>query len=191
MIRQIAIAATLIVSSTTLAAQTAPEAPAPPPEAQTPAPQVEGPMTLQRLALIVQALDPQVIARGPTLEFTLDDIPVIVVADAAADRMRAMVPIASAQGLSDAEMRRLMQANFDTALDARYAIANGRLWGVFIHPLSPLERDQFISGLIQTINVARTFGQTYSGGAQVFGGGDSNGIYQELFEELRKKGEAL
>lgn len=63
--------------------------------------------------------------------------------------------------------------------------------GVFIHPLAPLEKDQLISALVQTVNVARSYGQTYSGGAQVFGGGDSGGIYRELFEELRKKGEAL
>ncbi len=31
-----------------------------------------------------------------------------------------------------------MQANFDTALDARYAIAKGALWSTFIHPLSDL-----------------------------------------------------
>ena len=81
---------------------------------------------------------------------------------------------------------RLMQANFDSALDARYAVAQGRLWGVFIHPLSPLERDQFLSGIAQTINLARTYGQTYSGGANVFGGGDLNRIYQDLLDDLRK-----
>lgn len=157
----------------------------------TPAVELEPAMTLQRLAEIVQALDPQVVARGPALEFTLDDIPVIVIADARADRMRAMVPIASADGLGPDDLMRMMQANFDAALDARYAVANGRLWGVFIHPLSPLEKDQFLSGLVQTITVAKTYGTGYTGGAAVFGGGDSNGIYQNLFEELRKKGEAL
>lgn len=151
----------------------------------------EPPMTMGRLAEIVQALDPDVIARGPALEFTLDDIPVIVIADARADRMRAMVPIASVEGLTDEDLLRMMQANFDAALDARYAIANGRLWGVFIHPLSPLEKDQFLSGLVQTITVAKTYGTGYTGGAAIFGGGDSNGIYQELLQELLKKGEAL
>ena len=86
---------------------------------------------------------------------------------------------------------RLMQANFDTALDARYAVAQGRLWGVFIHPLSPLEHDQFLSGLAQTVNLALSYGQSYSGGASVFGGGDSNGIYQNLLEELRRRGQEL
>ena len=148
-------------------------------------------MTLERLAAIVIALDPQAVARGAALEFTLEDIPVIVIADPRADRMRAMVPIASAEGLTEADLMRMMQANFDSALDARYAVAHGRLWGVFIHPLSPLEKDQFLSGLVQTITVARTYGTAYTGGGAVFGGGDSNRIYRELLESLRKKGEAL
>ena len=148
-------------------------------------------MTTERLAQIVKVLDPEVIARGPALEFTLDDIPIIVISDARADRMRAMVPIASVEGLDKADLLRLMQANFDAALDARYAVAHGRLWGVFIHPLSPLEKDQFLSGLVQVLTVAKTYGTGYTGGAAIFGGGDSNGIYQELLEKLRKKGEAL
>jgi len=159
------------------------------PEGEAPA--GEAPMTMGRLAKIVQALDPDVVVKGPALEFTLDDIPVIVIADPRADRMRAMVPIASVDGLAEADLLRLMQANFDAALDARYAVAHGRLWGVFIHPLSPLEKDQFLSGLVQTVTVAKTYGTGYTGGAAIFGGGDSNGIYQELLQELQKKGEAL
>ena len=156
-----------------------------------PAAASEAAMTIERLGEIVRTLDPDVKTRGPAMEFTLDGIPVIVIGDSGADRMRAMVPIASAEGLSEADMMRMMQANFDSALDARYAVAHGRLWGVFIHPLSPLEKDQFLSGLVQTITVARTYGTGYTGGAAIFGGGDSNGIYRELLDKLRKKGQEL
>lgn len=151
----------------------------------------EPPMNLTRLLEIITVLDPDVRVQGPTMAFTIDDIPVMVIGDAVADRMRAMVPIASAAGLSEADLMRMMQANFDSALDARYAVANGRLWAVYIHPLAPLQKDQFLSGLVQTITVARTYGTAYSGGGAVFGGGDSNGIYRKLFEELKKKGQAL
>ncbi|WP_299151026.1 hypothetical protein [uncultured Tateyamaria sp.] len=163
------------------------------PDAPTPEPEVvlEPPMTMARMAEIIQAIDPEVAAAGNAIQFTLDDIPVIVIADPRANRMRAMVPIRSAEGLKAEELMRLMQANFDSALDARYAVAQGRLWGVFIHPLSSLEKDQLLSAFIQTINVARTYGQTYSGGATVFGGGDSNGIYQELLKELQELGEEI
>ena len=148
--------------------------------------EIEPPMTIERIAQIVRVLDPEAVAQGSAIQFTIADIPVVLIADPRADRMRAMVPIRAADGLDADELMRLMQANFDSALDARYAVAQGRLWGVFIHPLSPLETDQLISGIAQTVNVARTYGQTYSGGAQVFGGGDSSGIYQELLDELRE-----
>lgn len=151
-----------------------------------PEPASEPPMTLQTMGAIIQAMDPEMVQQGPTFQFTVFDVPVIVITDPRADRMRAMVPIRSAEGLDGDELMRLMQANFDSALDARYAVAQGRLWGVFIHPLSPLESEQFVSGIAQTVNVARTYGQTYSGGAQVFGGGDSNEIHRQLLDELRK-----
>jgi len=108
-----------------------------------------------------------------------------------ADRMRAMVPIASADGLTLEDHQRIAQANFDTALDARYAVANGRLWGTFIHPLSPLGKDQLISGLGQTVNIAQTYGGLYTGGAMQFGGGDSPGIQRQLLDDLLKKGEEI
>lgn len=148
------------------------------------------PMTMQRLGEIILKIDPDARPAGSSIALSILDIPIIVVADARADRMRAMVPIRSAEGLEKDELLRLMQANFDSALDARYAVAQGRLWAVFIHPLSVLEDDEFLLGLAQTINIARTYGQTYSGGANVYGGGDSNEIYEDLLEELRK-GQAL
>ncbi|MFQ6553980.1 hypothetical protein AAD018_016690 [Aestuariibius insulae] len=148
----------------------------------------EPPMTMERLARIMIALDPEAQAQGNSIELTIDDVPVLIVADPQADRMRAMVPIRSADGLSDEEMRRLMQANFDTALDARYAVAQGRLWGVFIHPFSPLKRDQVISGIGQTVNVAKTYGSLYTGGAAQFGGGDSVPLQRQLIDRLLERG---
>lgn len=163
-----------------------------PPPTETPTERLgEAPMTMVRMAEIIRAIDPEAQTAGNAIQFTLDDIPLFVVADPGADRMRAMVPIRSADGLGPDELLRLMQANFDTALDARYAVAQGRLWGVFIHPLSPLEKDQLLSAFIQTINLARTYGQTYSGGALSYGGGDSNGIYRELLKELQDLGEDI
>jgi hypothetical protein len=148
-------------------------------------------MTAQRLNAILLSVDPDAVQRGIATELTISDIPIMVIVDENADRMRAMVPIRSAEGLEPEELHRMMQANFDTALDARYSIAQGRVWGTFIHPLSPLEHEQLLSGLIQTVNLARSYGQTYSGGAQHFGAGDSNEIYRDLLQDLLKKGEAL
>jgi hypothetical protein len=152
---------------------------------------VEPPMTLNRLTEIITALDPEVENRGTAFRLTISDIPVIIVTDPRADRMRAMIPIRNAEGMTDQEVLRVMQANFDTALDARYAIAQGQLWAVFIHPLSPLEKDQLISGLGQAVNLARTYGTLFTGGAMQFGGGDSTQLHRELIDKLLKKGEEI
>lgn len=101
--------------------------------------------------------------------------------------MRIMIPIGPAEDIPREELLRLMQANFDSALDARYAIANGQLWGTFIHPLSELSDEQFLVGLGQTANVVLSYGTSYSSGLLIFGGGDSAGIQENLIEELKKK----
>ena len=88
-------------------------------------------------------------------------------------------------------MERILQANFDTALDARYAIAQGRLWSVYIHPLTELQPQQLISGLVQTVTLAQTYGGAYASGSLSFGGGDSAERYRELMEDLAPRGEAL
>lgn len=148
-------------------------------------------MTAERLAQIIMDIDPDAAITPSGIELTIEDIPVLVVMAPAADRMRAMVPIASVEDVTPEEMSRMMQANFDIALDARYAVAQDRVWGVFIHPLGALEREQFLSAIAQTVNLARTYGTLYSGGAQVFGGGDSNDIYQGLVDDLLNRGQDI
>ncbi|MBM1222233.1 hypothetical protein JQU17_16865 [Ponticoccus sp. SC2-23] len=153
--------------------------------------EAEPPMTAERLIRIAIALDPEARVAGPGLEMTISDVPILIVMDPGANRMRAMVPIASADGLDADDLLRMMQANFDSALDARYAVANGRVWGVFLHPLAELERDQLISGLAQVVSVAQTYGTFYSSGAAQFGSGDSARMHRELLEDLLDRGEAL
>lgn len=151
----------------------------------------EPPMTPPRMAEIVLALDPDAQIAQNGIEFTVDDVPVLIVMDVQADRMRAMVPIRAAGEMTPEEMTRVMQANFDTALDARYAIAGDRLWGVFIHPLSPLEKDQLISGIAQTVNIANTYGTLFTGDAAQFGAGDSGVLQRELLDNLLEKGQDI
>jgi hypothetical protein len=62
---------------------------------------------------------------------------------------------------------------------------------VFIHPLAALESEQFLSTLAQTVNLAKTYGTLYSGGAQVFGGGDSAQLHDDLFDDLMNRGQEL
>jgi len=153
--------------------------------------ETEQPMTIPRMAQIVTALDEdaQTIPNG--FQLSIDDVPVLIIVDPLANRMRAMVPIRLAQDMTAEEFERVLQANFDTALDARYALANGRLWGVFIHPLRELERDQLISGIAQTVNIANSYGTLYTGGAVQFGSGDSGDLQRQLLEDLLDRGQDI
>jgi hypothetical protein len=116
---------------------------------------------------------------------------VLIVTDETADRMRAITPVAKSDEVSTEDMQRILQANFDTALDARYALAKDILWSAFIHPLTPLEKDQLISGLGQVVNLAQSYGTLYSGGALQYGGGDSGALQRALIDDLLKKGEDI
>ncbi|WP_308915501.1 hypothetical protein [Jannaschia sp. LMIT008] len=146
-------------------------------------------MDLDRMEGIVTRLDADAERAGPAFRLTVEDVPVLIVTDPRADRMRAMVPIRSAEGLTDADLLRMMQANFDSALDARYAVAEGRVWAIFIHPLSPLRDDQLISGIGQTVNAALSYGTLYSSGIVQFGRGDSAAEQRKLLERLQRRGE--
>ncbi len=110
----------------------------------------------------------------------------ILIFDENADRMRMFTPIGPESALDPELMRRMLQANFDSALDARYAVAKELIWGVFIHPLSPLDDEQFASAVIQILNVADSFGSSFSSGLFTFGAGDSIEENRKLLEELRK-----
>ena len=146
----------------------------------------EGPMTAERLAELILRVDEDAVLSGASWQFKVADIDTIVVFDIAADRMRIIIPITRADELEQDELLRVMQANFDSALDARYAIGQGLLWGTFIHPLASLTDEEFLVGLGQTVNVVVSFGESYSSGMFIFGGGDSAEIEQKkLIEELK------
>jgi hypothetical protein len=77
----------------------------------------------------------------------------------------------------------MLQANFDTALDARYSVAKGVLWSLYLHPLESLSDEQFLASLGQVVNLAASFGTSYSSGGLSFGGGDSSELIQELLDK--------
>jgi len=141
-----------------------------------------------RLGSLLQSLDPSLSGRPGNWVITFRDTSAQVLTDEQADRMRIMIPIADAGDLEADVLYRMLQANYESALDARYAIAQGLVWSVFIHPLSPLTENQLLLSLAQTYNAAETYGTSFSGGLFQFGGGDNRG---EAFDDILKRGTDL
>ena len=151
-----------------------------------------GEMTLDHMGEIVQRIAPDAKRQNGSWRFNIEGYQVTIFTDVKADRMRIIVPVESVENITSERLYRLMQANFDSALDARYSIAQNILWSAFIHPLGALEDEEFISGLGQAINLAETYGTAYSSGALVFGGGDSQDLrHRELIDRLLRKGLAI
>lgn len=141
-----------------------------------------GVMDNDQMEKIIRKLDSEAEGRSGFWRFTVAERELVVITDENANRMRILTGVVEVKELAEERLTRLMQANFDSALDARYAIARGVLWSAFLHPLSTLNERDFVSGIAQVVNLAVTYGSTYSSGGITFGGGDSDGLIQELLE---------
>lgn len=121
----------------------------------------------------VRGLDPNAQRQDTAWQFQVRGYPVFVIADPSADRIRIQVPVTQSARLTARDWRRVTSANFDTAIDARYAAARDILWSVFVHRFSTLTKEDFLSGLQQCLNLMATYGTAYASTNQVFSGGDT------------------
>ncbi len=141
------------------------------------------PMNNERLGALIQRIDANAEGGAGFWRATVAGRTITVITDENADRMRIISPVVRADNLEPALMFRMLQANFDTALDARYSVAKGVLWSLYLHPLAALSDEQFLAGIGQVVNLAASYGGTYSSGGLSFGGGDSDDLIQELLDK--------
>jgi len=113
-------------------------------------------------------------------QFSAPGFPVLIQTQATVARMRIVAFVAEAEQLEAEHLTALLEANYHSALDARYALTDGYVVSAFIHPLAELTYRQFVLGLYQVINCAETCGTTFSGGTLVFGVADED---SESFDE--------
>ncbi len=165
-------------------------------EAGKPPATADNPMTLEKVDELIRRIDINAIRNGSSWQIKYRNMPIFVIADDNADRIRIMSPISNAATLSEDHLVRLMQANFESALDARYAIAQGAVWSAYIHPLSVLDEREFFSGMGQTVSLVVTYGTTFSSGALAFTGGDysdddESPAEPNVFGDIMEKGEQI
>ena len=93
----------------------------------------------------------------------------LCVADPYHNRMRIMAPVADESELSHSDLHAALSANFGRALDARYALSDGILWSIFLHPLGGLREGQLLDAISQVEQLAENFGTTYASADIVYG----------------------
>ena len=105
-------------------------------------------------------------------QFMYRSRPLLILTDATANRMRIMTPILEEKDLEKEQYKVMLEANFDRALDAKYAVYEEIVWSVFTHPLAELTVEQLKDAMGQVATLAENFGTTYTSTSLVFGGGN-------------------
>ncbi|MEO0488113.1 MAG: type III secretion system chaperone [Cyanobacteria bacterium P01_A01_bin.123] len=154
-----------------------------PVQAQT-RPDVLEEMTIERLEDILQDAANDLQGGEGQWQLTLEGQSIIVLADAANNRMRIVAPVVAANTLSAQQVQAMLVANFHSTLDARYAVTNGTVVAVFVHPFASLQAADLRSGLRQVANLATNFGTSYSSGELGF---LPNGEPQETLPSIEKE----
>ena len=102
-----------------------------------------------------------------------EEVQIFVLSDDSHDRMRIMAPIGELKSLETSVLKLLLEANYDRALDAKYALRGKEVWSVSVHPLATLAPDDFASFLDQVVRLVKNTGSTYASSDLVFGAGSS------------------
>ncbi|MEQ8211206.1 MAG: hypothetical protein RH917_15370 [Lacipirellulaceae bacterium] len=150
-----------------------------PEDEETDSPEAESPETQSP-----EAESPEQVAPGAD-----NHLPpvVLVMTDQRADRMRIMMPIRNfdPQTVEDLQLALIaLHANYDRALDARYAIQDGVLWSVFIHPLGSLTPKDLTNALNQVQALRENTGTTYSSSELIFGPGQEAPEDEDIQDRL-------
>jgi len=129
-----------------------------------------GPTDNRRLQDMLSRLGTDVRGRVGAWEIQYGQVPMMVFTSEPHDRMRIMAMVGDENLARDANLTFLMEANFDRALDARYALLQNKLWAVYLHPLGALTESELTSALMQVANLVKTYGTTYSSSTLQFQG---------------------
>lgn len=95
----------------------------------------------------------------------------LCITDEKNNRMRIFTPIQEEKNISKEELNKMLQANFHSALDAKYGLYDGYAVSLFTHPLKELSEGQLLDAMKQVSMLAGTFGTSYSSTELIFGDG--------------------
>ncbi|MEM9928214.1 MAG: hypothetical protein AAF840_00210 [Bacteroidota bacterium] len=121
-----------------------------------------------RIDSIFRAVLDTVSGEAGRWELTLAETQMLCITDETHDRMRIITPVQRLEDATPEQILSCLEANFHSALDVKYAIADDIIWVAFIHPLSPLQDEQLIDALAQVRSAALTYGTIYTSTDLVF-----------------------
>ncbi|TBN04062.1 hypothetical protein EYD45_08540 [Hyunsoonleella flava] len=141
-------------------------------------------MTNDKLQEIYTSISDSINGQPGGWQFHIKEVPLISITDENHNRMRIISPIADSNSLNEELIKAALVANFHTALDVKYAVSDGVLWSVFIHPLKELSEHQVKDAVSQVYYANINFGTTFTSTSLTFPGSINN---QPKEEEKQKE----
>lgn len=129
-------------------------------------------MTSSKLGTILTQMSDSIQGNNGRWQFKIKEVVFMCITDSKHNRMRIISPITEAERLTEKLKSAALVANFHSALDVKYAIAEDILWSVFIHPLKELSEAQVKDAVSQVYSANVTFGTTFSSTTLVFPGSE-------------------
>nr|WP_233192481.1 hypothetical protein [Gaetbulibacter sp. 4G1] len=127
-------------------------------------------MDNKTLESIYTSVSDSIQGKNGSWHFFIKDIQLLSITDTKNNRMRIISPIAESKSLNNDLIKAALVANFHTALDVKYAVSDGVLWSVFIHPLKELSKNQVKDAVSQVYYANVNFGSTFASTSLVFPG---------------------
>lgn len=143
-------------------------------------------MTNDKLQEIYTSVSDSLQGQSGSWQFFINDVRLISLTDENHNRMRIISPIADSNSLSNELIKAALVANFHTALDVKYAVSDGVLWVVFIHPLKELSGHQVKDAVSQVYFANINFGTTFKSTSLAFPASTQNPTPKEEEEQLEK-----
>lgn len=143
-------------------------------------------MNNEKLEEIYTSVSDSIKGKPGAWQFFIKEVPLMCLTDTNHNRMRIISPIANSENLNEELIKAALVANFHTALDVKYAVSDGVLWSVFIHPLKELSKHQVEDAVSQVYNANINFGTTFTSTSLTFPGSLKNNEEQEQ-EEIKEK----
>jgi hypothetical protein len=144
-------------------------------------------MTTTELDKIFRSVTDSIEGENARWQFKINEVLFISIADSTHNRMRIISPIIESSRIDDKLLEASLVANFHTALDVKYAISDGVLWSVFIHPLRELNEDQVQDAISQVYFANVNFGTTFASTSLVFPGSQKEDVDEENEKEFEKR----
>ncbi len=126
-------------------------------------------MNNNKLEKIITTLSDSIEGQTGYWQFKYQKRYFLLITDEKNNRMRIVSPIVEEKELREEYYKKCLEANYHTALDVKYALSDGVMWSVFIHPLKELSEKQVKDAVSQVYSAAATFGYSYTSTELVFG----------------------